>query len=104
MIVTASMTSAAYDDAGPFPAASAPVRTGVERGQIDLSAELIRGFERLGLISGVRRPTSARLQQRRRPRATTAAHVLAGGRVRTPIEERPASLLALMSRRSSSAG
>ena len=104
MIVTAGITSAAYDDAGPFPAASAPVRTGVERGQIDLSAESIRGFERLGLVSGVQWPASARLQQRRRPRATTAAHVLAGGRVRTPIEERPASLLALVSRRSSNAG
>ena len=55
MIVTAGITSAAYDDTGPFPAANAPVRTGVERGQIDdLSAELIRGFEGLGLFSGVR--------------------------------------------------
>jgi hypothetical protein len=103
MIVTASITSAAYDDAGPFPAANAPVRTGVERGQIDLSAELIRGFERLGSISGVRWPASARLQQRRRPRATAAAHVLAGGRVRTAIEERPAGL-ALVSQRSPNAG
>jgi hypothetical protein len=104
MIVTASITSAAYDDTGPFPAANAAVRTGAERGQIDLSAELIRGFERLGLVSGVRWPASARLQHRRRPRTTTAAQMLAGGRVRTPIEERPASLLAPVSRRSSNAG
>jgi stearoyl-CoA desaturase (delta-9 desaturase) len=75
-------------------------RHGVDRGQIDLSAELIRGFERLGWASGVRWPTPARLEQRRRARAIPAAYVLAGGGVPMPVEERPASLLAPMSRRS----
>jgi stearoyl-CoA desaturase (Delta-9 desaturase) len=78
-------------------------RHGVDRGQIDLSAELIRGFERLGWVSGVRWPTSARLE-RRRVGAIPATPVLAGGRVPTPIEERPASLLAPMSRSSPDAG
>ena len=78
-------------------------RHGVDRGQIDLSAELIRGFERLGWVSGVRWPTSARLE-RRRVGAIPAAHVLAGGLVPTPIEERPASLLAPISRSSRDAG
>jgi stearoyl-CoA desaturase (Delta-9 desaturase) len=79
-------------------------RHGVDRGQIDLSAELIRGFERLGWVSGVRWPTTARLEQHRRARAIPAAHVLAGGRVPMPIEERPTSLLAPMGRRSPDAG
>ncbi len=68
-------------------------RHGVDRGQIDLSAELIRGFERLGWVSGVRWPAPARLEQRRRARAIPAAHVLTGGSIPTPIEERPASLV-----------
>jgi len=41
-------------------------RHGVDRGQVDLSAELIRVFERFGWASGVRWPTPARLSQRRR--------------------------------------
>ncbi len=43
-------------------------RHGVDRGQIDLSAELIRVFERFGWARGVRWPTSARLEQHRRGR------------------------------------
>jgi stearoyl-CoA desaturase (delta-9 desaturase) len=43
-------------------------RHGVDRGQIDLSAELIRVFERFGWARCVRWPTSARLEQRRRGR------------------------------------
>jgi hypothetical protein len=76
----------------------------VDRGQIDLSAGLIRGFERLGWVTGVRWPTPARIEQRRRAQAIPAARVLAGGRVPAPFEERPASLLAPMSRRSPDAG
>jgi stearoyl-CoA desaturase (Delta-9 desaturase) len=79
-------------------------RHGVDRGQIDLSAELIRGFERLGWATGVRWPTAARLERRRLPRTIPAADVLAGGRVPMPSEERPVSLLAPMSRRSPDAG
>jgi stearoyl-CoA desaturase (Delta-9 desaturase) len=41
-------------------------RHGVDRGQLDLSAELIRVFERAGWATNVRWPTAARLQQRRR--------------------------------------
>jgi stearoyl-CoA desaturase (Delta-9 desaturase) len=79
-------------------------RHGVDRGQIDLSAGLIRGFERLGWVSGVRWPAPARLEQRRRARAIPTAHVLAGGGVPPPTEERPARLLASVSRRSPDAG
>ena len=41
-------------------------RHGVDRGQIDLSAELIRVFERFGWVSDVRWPSAARLDRRRR--------------------------------------
>jgi stearoyl-CoA desaturase (delta-9 desaturase) len=47
-------------------------RHGVDRGQIDLSAELIRVFERAGWATGVRWPTSARLEQHRRPAGVIA--------------------------------
>ncbi len=40
-------------------------RHGVDRGQLDLSAELIRVFERAGWVSGVRWPSPGRLDQRR---------------------------------------
>jgi stearoyl-CoA desaturase (delta-9 desaturase) len=40
-------------------------RHGVDRGQLDLSAELIRGFEKLGWAYDVRWPNPARLNQRR---------------------------------------
>ena len=54
-------------------------RHGVDRGQIDLSAGLIRGFERFGWASGVRWPSPLRLEQRRRPRDVTAWPLLARG-------------------------
>jgi stearoyl-CoA desaturase (Delta-9 desaturase) len=41
-------------------------RHGVDRGQLDLSAELIRIFERAGWVTSVRWPNAARLVQRRR--------------------------------------
>ncbi len=40
-------------------------RHGVDRGQLDLSAGLIRVFERAGWATGVRWPTIARLERRR---------------------------------------
>jgi stearoyl-CoA desaturase (delta-9 desaturase) len=42
-------------------------RHGVDKGQIDLTAELIRGFERVGWASDVRWPTRERLERRRLP-------------------------------------
>ena len=48
-------------------------RHGVDRGQIDLSAELIRVFERAGWVTDVRWPVAARLEKhRRRPGEITA--------------------------------
>jgi stearoyl-CoA desaturase (delta-9 desaturase) len=52
-------------------------RHGVDRGQLDLSAELIRVFERAGWATDVHWPNAARLDQRRRAagaagRATTS--------------------------------
>jgi stearoyl-CoA desaturase (Delta-9 desaturase) len=44
-------------------------RHGVDRGQLDLSAEVIRVFERAGWASGVRWPDAARLDRRRSGRA-----------------------------------
>jgi stearoyl-CoA desaturase (Delta-9 desaturase) len=41
-------------------------RHGVDRGQIDLSAELIRLFERAGWATRVRWPSAARLEKHRR--------------------------------------
>ncbi len=41
-------------------------RHGVDRGQVDLSAGLIRVFERVGWVSGVRWPCPTRLSERRR--------------------------------------
>ncbi|MBW3648752.1 MAG: acyl-CoA desaturase, partial [Actinobacteria bacterium] len=40
-------------------------RHGVDRWQIDTSAELIRGFEKLGWIRDVRWPSRSRLDARR---------------------------------------
>ena len=40
-------------------------RHGVDRGQVDSSARLIRWMERLGWVTGVRWPDAARLSQRR---------------------------------------
>jgi stearoyl-CoA desaturase (delta-9 desaturase) len=46
-------------------------RHGADRGQIDISAAVIRVLERLGWASNVRWPTPARLAARRRgPRGT----------------------------------
>ncbi len=42
-------------------------RHGVDRGQLDLSAELIRVFERAGWVTGVRWPSAGRIEQHRRP-------------------------------------
>jgi stearoyl-CoA desaturase (delta-9 desaturase) len=47
-------------------------RHGVERGQIDVSAGLIRLFERLGWATGVRWPTRERIDARRQPIAAGA--------------------------------
>ncbi len=47
-------------------------RHGVDRGQLDLSAELIRVFEWAGWATGVRWPSSARLERRRRAVAGAA--------------------------------
>jgi stearoyl-CoA desaturase (delta-9 desaturase) len=56
-------------------------RHGVDRGQIDLSAELIRIFERAGWVTGVRWPNAARLDRHRRqpgvPAGEEPARVLA---------------------------
>jgi stearoyl-CoA desaturase (delta-9 desaturase) len=41
-------------------------RHGVDRGQVDLSAEVIRVFERAGWATGVRWPEASRLDRRRR--------------------------------------
>jgi stearoyl-CoA desaturase (Delta-9 desaturase) len=41
-------------------------RHGVDRGQLDLSARLIRMFERAGWATGVRWPSAARLEKHRR--------------------------------------
>jgi len=48
-------------------------RHGVDRGQVDLSAALIRMFECFGWVSGVRWPSPARLEQRRRQPGDAAA-------------------------------
>ena len=53
-------------------------RHGVDRGQIDLSAELIRVFEAFGWVSGVRWPVAARLDRRRHPACDGAARPRAG--------------------------
>jgi len=47
-------------------------RHGVDRWQVDTSAELIRGFEKLGWARDVRWPSRARLDARRVPAATGA--------------------------------
>ena len=52
-------------------------RHGVDRGQLDLSAGLIRMFERAGWAAGVRWPSAARLEKHRRRPGGPAGHVLA---------------------------
>ena len=68
-------------------------RHGVDRGQIDLSAGLIRLLEHIGWASGARWPTPARLDQHRRRAGDAAGHTLALGRASTPAQEQTASLL-----------
>jgi stearoyl-CoA desaturase (Delta-9 desaturase) len=52
-------------------------RHGVDRGQVDLSAGLIRIFERAGWITAVHWPSAARLQKHRRlPGKVLASYVL----------------------------
>jgi stearoyl-CoA desaturase (Delta-9 desaturase) len=55
-------------------------RHGADRGQIDLSAGLIRGFERAGWATGVRWPCPARLEQHRRPDGPTGEPAALGVR------------------------
>jgi stearoyl-CoA desaturase (Delta-9 desaturase) len=64
-------------------------RHGVDRGQLDLSAELIRIFERAGWATGVRWPTAARLDVRRRRPGEANGYRPAG---RAPAAEKEASL------------
>jgi stearoyl-CoA desaturase (delta-9 desaturase) len=49
-------------------------RHGVDRGQLDLSAELIRVFEHAGWVTGVRWPNTARLDSHRRRPDGPARH------------------------------
>ncbi|HUC26036.1 MAG TPA: acyl-CoA desaturase, partial [Streptosporangiaceae bacterium] len=51
-------------------------RHGVDRGQIDLSAGLIRVFERAGWATRVRWPSTARLDKHRRRPGEPAGQVL----------------------------
>jgi stearoyl-CoA desaturase (Delta-9 desaturase) len=54
-------------------------RHGVDRGQLDLSAEVIRVFERAGWVTRVRWPSAARLESHRRRPAGAAGPIEAGG-------------------------
>ena len=69
-------------------------RHGVGRGQVALSAALIRVFERFGRVSGARWPSPARLEQHSRRAGDAAAQALARGHVPAPAQEQAASLLA----------
>jgi hypothetical protein len=69
-------------------------RHGVGRGQVALSAALIRVFGRLGWVSGARWPSPVRLEQDSRPAGDAAAQALARGQVPAPAQEPAASLLA----------
>jgi stearoyl-CoA desaturase (Delta-9 desaturase) len=62
-------------------------RHGVDRGQVDLSAGLIRVFERAGWVSGVRWPSPDRLEQRRRRTGDAVGQVGARDRVLTPAQD-----------------
>jgi stearoyl-CoA desaturase (Delta-9 desaturase) len=61
-------------------------RHGVDRGQLDLSAGLIRIFERVGWATGVRWPTAARLEKHRRRPDVLAGQIraTAGALTTTP--------------------
>lgn len=67
-------------------------RHGVDRGQVDLSAELIRVFERAGWVSGVHWPSPARLDQHRRQPGDAAVQVLARGRAPALAREQAAGV------------
>ena len=67
-------------------------RHGVDRGQIDLSAGLIRLFERAGWVSAVRWPRPARLEQRRRRPIDAAGQVPALDPVLTSAQDGAATV------------
>ncbi len=67
-------------------------RHGVDRGQIDLSAGLIRTLERIGWASAVRWPTPVRLDQHRRAVPDVPGHALAQGRAALPGHKTTATL------------
>jgi stearoyl-CoA desaturase (delta-9 desaturase) len=73
-------------------------RHGVDRGQVDPSAVLIRVFERLGWASGVHWPSPARLDQHRCQDRDIAVLTPACGQVTMPGQERGRSSLARMPR------
>jgi stearoyl-CoA desaturase (delta-9 desaturase) len=64
-------------------------RHGVDRGQIDLSAGLIRGFERAGWATGVRWPCPARLEQHKRRTCDLLGAAPAGSGVGAPAPGGP---------------
>lgn len=66
-------------------------RHGVDRGQIDLSAGLIRVFEAIGWVSGVRWPVAARLDRRRRLVGDRAERPPVGARPRPALPAGPAA-------------
>jgi hypothetical protein len=56
MIVTARITSAASDGTGPFPAASAPVRTRAQRtGQVAVTGLIVIEERRASLLAPMSR-------------------------------------------------
>jgi stearoyl-CoA desaturase (Delta-9 desaturase) len=63
------------------------VRHGVDPGQLDLSAVLIRVFERAGWATRVHWPSAGRLEKRRRP-GERARHVQAS-RAPAAVQEAP---------------
>jgi stearoyl-CoA desaturase (Delta-9 desaturase) len=67
-------------------------RHGVDRGQVDLSAGLIRVFGRAGWATGVRWPSSARLEQRRRRPIDAASQVPGPAPVLTSAQDGAATV------------
>ncbi len=75
--MSASLTASRYDGSAAFPDSGeswhnmhhsdpTSARHGADPGQGDISAAVIRIFERVGWATGVRWPTSARLDHHRR--------------------------------------
>jgi hypothetical protein len=64
-------------------------RHGVDHGQLDASAGLIRAFERLGWAGNIRWQSAARLDQHQRQAGDAAGHAIARGRVPVPAQEGP---------------